>query len=897
MRRRRLLLSLLLAALVVGAVFVSRGWWLAQLTGGVSGDTQADGYLVQLTEPPLLARENVAQKYRALALADRQRRVLKANTVGGETSAEAATIQSLDLKIANGTKTLQAIVEPERVTLTAQQRSVRARVNALLASGGVLSTSVQGWVETRDSYSMAFNGFYLPVRRLTAAQIAGIESVPGVKKVFPNSLIRASLDTSVPAINAPSVWGLNTSGGTCISGSDDCMTGKGVKIGIMDTGVDYTHADLGGCTAPGGSCKVRWGYNYVMYPKNGVLVPADDPDDPMDDNGHGTHVAATAAGKSTNGSGFNGVAPGAEIYAFKVLDANGGGNTNYVAGAINEILGGSTYTTPMVDIVNMSFDSCASHDPDGYVSNMVEIMVSAGINVVVAAGNSHTTECPDVLVTEPGAAQTVITVGGSNDNGAWQPSYSRYGPVPYGTGALVKPDVLAPGTICAAKSRLSSFNTYCSDTSHVSLFGTSMATPHVTGVAALMLQAHPEMTPDVLKQTLRDSTFGSQNFNPSNLGTSGYGMVDALAAAFASPHQPVHLTALGADQNGYVWSNGITLRSNIGDISGCESYRVLLAASDGSGCQQGIILSQANVCQSGLLLSLEPDTFWKNNVYFFIVLEVTDQSGQVSRDALALITSKSFNSSVPSCLSFSSSSRSSSLSSSSSPASSSSSSVASSSSSAASSSLSSSSHSSSSLPSSSSHPASSSQSSWITCPTGYQCTRTQSNQGGVLQCLASSLASCTPEWNGSYCGSPSCLGECYRCASSSSTPSSSLSSSHSSSRSSVASSGPHTCGNGIVEPTERCDDGDRTSGDGCSSTCQAECIDTDGGPDYSVRGTTKSTWRSDPSAPLRWTSRTDVCQGNVLTEFLCSTGPGTQNAIAGRAVTCKRGCNSGACAR
>src|SRR4029077_13122491 len=99
----------------------------------------------------------------------------------------------------------------------------------------------------------------------------------------------------------------------------------GVRIGILDTGVDYTHPDLGACFGPG--CKVVDGYDFVNQDA-----------DPMDDMGHGTHVAATAAGDGTYaGEGgptpIRGVAPGAEIYAYKVLDNFGfGGSANIIAG-------------------------------------------------------------------------------------------------------------------------------------------------------------------------------------------------------------------------------------------------------------------------------------------------------------------------------------------------------------------------------------------------------------------------------------------------------------------------------------------------------------------------------------------------------------------------------------
>src|SRR3989344_7260174 len=137
----------------------------------------------------------------------------------------------------------------------------------------------------------------------------------------------------------------------------ECLTGEGVKIGILDTGIDYTHSDLGGCFGEG--CKVEGGYDFI-----------NNDNDPIDNHGHGTHVASTAAGKGV----LNGVAPDAKIYAYKVLDAIGGGSSEGIIEAIDNALdpNGDGDFSDRLDIVSLSlgsdcfgffFDGCGENDP------------------------------------------------------------------------------------------------------------------------------------------------------------------------------------------------------------------------------------------------------------------------------------------------------------------------------------------------------------------------------------------------------------------------------------------------------------------------------------------------------------------------------------------------------
>mgnify|MGYP001602361079 CR=1 FL=1 len=163
-----------------------------------------------------------------------------------------------------------------------------------------------------------FNGVSL--KNVNVENLKEIKKDSDVKAVYLDNVVTVNLMDSVQLIQADKVWSLLD-----INGAN--VTGEGITIAIIDTGVDYNHPDLGGCLGVG--CKVVGGYDFVNSDPN-----------PIDDHGHGTHVAATAAGKkssvlSSNDS-LNGVAPGANILAYKVLDSGGSGSFSDVIAGIEQ---------------------------------------------------------------------------------------------------------------------------------------------------------------------------------------------------------------------------------------------------------------------------------------------------------------------------------------------------------------------------------------------------------------------------------------------------------------------------------------------------------------------------------------------------------------------------------
>lgn len=350
-------------------------------------------------------------------------------------------------------------------------------------------------------YQNVFNGFF--IKDISNTELKSLENLPGVKKIYPNNKVYATLMDSVPLIGADQVWNMQSNGTN--------LTGEGVTIGIIDTGVDYTHPDLGRCFGIG--CKVVDGWDFVNNDA-----------DPMDDHGHGTHVAATAAGRGV----LNGVAPDAIIYAYKVLDAGGGGSWESVIGGIERATDPNQDNdfSDHLDIISLSLGG--NGNPDDLVSQAIDNAVDLGIVATIAAGNSG----PDKeTIGSPGTARKAITVAASHKSD-YIVYFSSRGPVVWDDGIIIKPDVTAPGVdICAAQWDNAWEYAKCLDDEHTAISGTSMATPHVAGVAALIKQAHPNWTPNQIKMALRKTAV---DITPLDLGDDilqqGYGRINALGA-------------------------------------------------------------------------------------------------------------------------------------------------------------------------------------------------------------------------------------------------------------------------------------------------------------------------------------------------------------------------------
>jgi PGF-pre-PGF domain-containing protein len=397
------------------------------------------------------------------------------------------------------------------VSSKAAAQEVRVAENQRAVESGLSKINIP----VKKRFRHLFNGFAV---NATDEEIEKIKKLPYVKKVYPDEKVQALLDDSVQIINATLAWQMNDT-------TNHSITGRNVRIAIVDTGIDYTHPDLGGCfcSSPlnatcNETCKVIGGYDVVNNDTN-----------PMDDHGHGTHCAGIAAGNGI----IKGVAPDAKLLAYKVMNSGGSGTSSQVIEGIERAVNDGA------DVISMSLGGLGN--PDDAQSQAVDNAVNNGTVVVVAAGNEGPSS---QKILSPGTARKAITVGASCKPGqvgvnaycnATLPngtiaSFSSRGPVVWQGETIEKPDVVAPGVLICSSQWNDAFSlnnaSWCLDERHVAISGTSMATPHVAGAVALLIQLHPDWTPEQIKSALKNNTV--------DLGldvyTQGRGLVDVYNA-------------------------------------------------------------------------------------------------------------------------------------------------------------------------------------------------------------------------------------------------------------------------------------------------------------------------------------------------------------------------------
>ncbi|MGC1120861.1 MAG: S8 family serine peptidase [Candidatus Methanofastidiosia archaeon] len=307
---------------------------------------------------------------------------------------------------------------------------------------------------------------------IRVSNIKALSEVAEIEFVEADGVAHITLSQSIPLINADDCWS---------AGYD----GTGIKVCIIDTGVDPNHCDF-----PSGKI-IAWA-DYV----NGQSSP-------YDDHGHGTHCSSIATGEYSP----KGVAPGADLMLAKVCTSGGQCSDSAI------IQGVDFGVAQGADVESLSLGG-AGGDGTSAIAQECNWAVGQGVVVCVAAGNSGSACC---TVETPGDATNVITVAASDKSDALA-SFSSRGPT---TDGRTKPDITAPGVSISAASA----GTSCSN---VSMSGTSMATPHIAGVAALMLDARSTATPLQVKNCLGATAIDKGNTNKDCLW--GWGRVDAYAA-------------------------------------------------------------------------------------------------------------------------------------------------------------------------------------------------------------------------------------------------------------------------------------------------------------------------------------------------------------------------------
>ena len=322
-------------------------------------------------------------------------------------------------------------------------------------------------------------------------------SRPGVGRVEQDHAVSATLSQSVPLINADDLWSSK-------NGTGSTITGKGVVVAVLDTGIDYAHPDLGGTKnrvndlaniTAGTHKRIIGGYNY-----------ATSTGDFWDGHGHGTHCAGIVGANGT----VKGVAPDVKFRIYKVLSDAGWGSDSWVISGVEAATDPDDDgdTSDHSDVISMSLGGFGH--PDDALCEACDDAQAAGVLVAVAASN----EGPAYeTLGAPGNARKVVSVGATFKDDALV-SFSSIGPSPV---MQIKPDVVAPGVYIYSTYRNQGYTT---------MSGTSMATPHVAGAAALLVQSHRSWTSDQVKQAL----MGSAKDVNYNAYRQGAGRIDVLAA-------------------------------------------------------------------------------------------------------------------------------------------------------------------------------------------------------------------------------------------------------------------------------------------------------------------------------------------------------------------------------
>ena len=457
-----------------------------------------NGYIVEFKEEPIVAKE-IELKREAEQAKELSKDYSEKSKVGFFLWNYYESLRASSLK--SKYSSIQRS-KPEEIRM--QKQRIDSEHERALADLSRIEPGITGNVIFEDNEKMiikefkyAFNGIVLNITKEKAEQL---KKSRYVKNVYPNEKISVFLDSSIPAMHIDSAR--NSFG----------LDGEGITIAVIDTGIDAEHESLDCVNEDGIDCEKK-----VVGWKDFINFKPE----PYDDHGHGTHVSGIAAGTGGEEGIYKGVAPKAKLVGVKVLNSWGGGNDDSVISGIEWVIQNKDIYN--ISIISMSLGKNKNSDGTDPIDIAVDYAVEYGINVVVAAGNSGPNKN---TVGVPASAFNVITVGAVDDNMKIT-GWSSRGPTKDGR---IKPDIAAVGLSVMAPD---------ADTGngYVSHSGTSMATPHVAGFVALLLQQNPSLNTSEVKDILHRTAVDKGDAGADNV--YGHGVLDGLST-FLRTNPPQH---------------------------------------------------------------------------------------------------------------------------------------------------------------------------------------------------------------------------------------------------------------------------------------------------------------------------------------------------------------------